>query len=134
MSAVIRKDPPRWAKAAVWVAIAAVAWLGLAVEVMAFLLWPWPTATVTALSAGLVLGALWGRRPLPDVELVHERKDIAIDAAMGSAFELQRISGEHQQVELYQQTDAETLPAPVADDTRKGTLAHLHSGTYGRRL
>lgn len=113
MTSVVRNDPPRWAKLAVWLGLGGVCWLVVAVVVMGFALWPWPTAVLTAAVAGVVVGALWARAPQPDLELVHERKDAAIEQCLGTAFELQRVTGE--------------LP-PVDDDTGPGTVRLLRSG------
>ena len=50
-------------------------------------------------AAGVVVGHVatrWGAAR--QLEVFADRKDTAIDAALGTAFELQRISGEHPQV------------------------------------
>lgn len=95
-------------KAFIWAACIGFAWLLIALDVMLLVLWPWPSLLATVFLAGVVVGGLlvaWHRDR--GVEFVQERKDVAVDTAMGLAFEAQeleqRISGEHPQVEVWDQ-------------------------------
>lgn len=98
------------------VACAAVAWLVVGLEIMLLLTWPWPTIVMTASVFSFLAGAIVAvqLRGLA-LEPVHQRKDIAIDAALGTAFELQRVSTEHPV--LPEPSDGEALePPPWVND------------------
>ena len=73
-------------------------------------LWIFITAGLLfAFCAGAIVGCVatrWGMAR--DVEVIAERKDTAIDAAMGTAFELQRMSGDTPAV-LYDQDAPEQV-------------------------
>jgi len=108
----------RLAAGAVWLGLFVVAWLLLGAGWLAFVLWPWPTVSFTALWVGFLAGALvFGDIRRAVSEPVFERKDLAVDTSMGMAFDCQvledRISGEHPvtDVAMYVQSDDETRPA-----------------------
>jgi hypothetical protein len=85
------------------------------------------SAGLACVAAGVVVGHVatrWGTAR--QLEVFADRKDTAIDAALGTAFELQRISGEHpEQVELYDQGAEGPFPVDADPDPLAGLAEEL---------